>query len=83
MYQQLNNLIIQADSATNATQAALLYKQVEQQAINLYMYIYLDQPNAFWVVKPYMNGYNGQISYEENPQIGGAGDSLYFWWVKG
>ncbi|AHC51360.1 ABC transporter substrate-binding protein [Sulfolobus acidocaldarius SUSAZ] len=83
MYQQLNNLIIQADSATNSTQAALLYKQVEQTAINLYMYIYLDQPNAFWVVKPYMNGYNGQISYEENPQIGGAGDSLYFWWVKG
>lgn len=82
-YAELNQLIQEADSATNPTQAAQLYKQAEQLAINLYMYVYTQQPNSFWVVKPYMTGYNGQISYEENPMIGGAGDSLYFWWVKG
>jgi|SRR5579875_1230980 hypothetical protein len=26
---------------------------------------------------------NTVISYEENPMIGGAGDSLFYWWVKG
>jgi ABC-type transport system substrate-binding protein len=82
-YAQLNNLLVQADAATNATQAAQLYQQEEQIAINLYMYVYTTQPNSFWVVKPYMTGFNGQISYEQNPQIGGAADSVFYWWVKG
>ncbi|ABP96341.1 MULTISPECIES: ABC transporter substrate-binding protein [Metallosphaera] len=83
LYQELNTYIEEADNTANATQAAYYYKQAEQIAIDLYMYVYTQQPNAFWVVKPYMTGYQGHISYEENPMIGGAGDSLYFWWVKG
>ncbi|MEM0118503.1 MAG: ABC transporter substrate-binding protein [Conexivisphaerales archaeon] len=83
MFAQMNQLIEQADTTANSTLAAQLYKQAEQIAINLYMYVYTIQPNAFWVVKPYMNGYQGQISYEENPMIGGAADSLFYWWVKG
>lgn len=83
MFAQMNALINQADTTANATLAQQLYKQAEQIAINLYMYVYTVQPNAFWIVKPYMNGYQGQISYEENPMIGGAGDSLFYWWVKG
>jgi len=83
MYQELNTLIQEADTTTNSTLAAMYYKQAEQIAIDLYMYVYAQQPNAFWVVKPYITGYHGQISYEENPMIGGAGDSLYYWWVKG
>jgi ABC-type transport system substrate-binding protein len=83
-YLELNNLIKEANAAAfvNATLAAQLYKQAEQMAINLYMYVYINQPNAFWVVKPYMTGYNG-IQSEENPQIGGALDSVYYWWRKG
>ncbi|MEM4955060.1 MAG: ABC transporter substrate-binding protein [Metallosphaera sp.] len=83
LYQELNTYIEEADNTANATQAAYYYKQAEQIAIDLYMYVYTQPPNAFWVVKPYMTGYQGHISYEENPMIGGAGDSLYFWWVKG
>jgi ABC-type transport system substrate-binding protein len=83
MFAQMNSLIQQADTTANATLAAQLYKQAEQIAINLYMYVYTVQPNAFWVVKPYMNGYQGQILYEENPMTNGAGGSLYYWWVKG
>jgi len=83
LYQQLNNLIIQADSATNPVLAKELYANVTNIALQLYMYVYVNQPNAFWIIKPYMHGYNGDITYEENPMIGGAGDSLYFWWVKG
>ena len=80
MFAEMNSLIKTADSATNATLAAQDYRQAEQLAINLYMYVYLHVANGFWVVKPYMNGYQGQISYEENPMV--YPDGLYFWWVK-
>ena len=85
-YQQLNNVIAQADAAelaNNVTAATTYFKEAEDTAINLYMYVYTIQPNYYWVVKPYMHGYMGMISWEENPMVGGAGDSWYFWWVKG
>jgi peptide/nickel transport system substrate-binding protein len=82
-YAQMNSLIAEADLTTNATLAAQDYKQVEQLAINLYMYVYLSVPPTFWVVKPYMSGYRGQLSYQMNPMLGGAGIGLYYWWVKG
>ena len=80
MYAQLNSLIRIADSTTNATLAAQDYRQAEQLAINLYLYVYRCILNNFLVVKPYMVGYQGQISYQENPIY--DGDGLYFWWVK-
>ncbi|AFZ70555.1 PKD domain protein,extracellular solute-binding protein, family 5 [Caldisphaera lagunensis DSM 15908] len=85
-YAELNNLIIMADNAAqsgNTTLAQTLYKEAEQLGINLYMYVYTQQPNQYWIIKPYMHGFNNQISYEENPMIGGGADSLYYWWVKG
>jgi ABC-type transport system substrate-binding protein len=82
VYAEVNSLIQIADSTTNATLAAQDYKQVEQIGINLYMYVYLTTVNQFWLVKPYMTGYHGQISYQENPDIGGAQMGQYYWWVK-
>ena len=82
MFAQMKSLIQIADSTTNATLAAQDYKEAEQIAINLYMYVYTMVPNFFWIVKPYMNGYQGQISYQQNPINGGGGIGLYFWWVK-
>ena len=70
MFAQMKSLIQIADSTTNAPLAAQNYKQAEQIAINLYMYVYTIVPNFFWVVKPYMNGYQGQISYQQNPMLG-------------
>ena len=81
-YQQLNTVLQQANSATSASTAGPLYKESEQDAINMYLYIYTIDENAFWIVKPYMTGYNG-IQAQENPLIGGALDSTYYWWVKG
>jgi ABC-type transport system substrate-binding protein len=83
MYAEMNSLIQVADSTTNSTLAAQDYKQIEQLAINLYMYVYFGTVNQFWLVKPYMTGYHGQISYEENPLIGGGDMNLFYWWVKG
>jgi ABC-type transport system substrate-binding protein len=77
-YAEMNSLIQIADSTTNATLAARDYRQAEQLAINLYMYVYTYISNKFLIVKPYMNGYQGQISNEENPQL----PTLYYWWVK-
>jgi ABC-type oligopeptide transport system substrate-binding subunit len=81
-YSQLNTVLTQANAATSPTTAGTLYKEAEQDAINLYLYIYTVDENAFWSVKPYMTGYNG-IQSQENPLIGGALDSTYYWWVKG
>lgn len=78
MYAQMNALIGDADSTTNATLAAQEYKQIEQIAINLYLYIYLYQLNEFYVVKPYLNPYQGQISLFMNP----TDYNFYDWWVK-
>jgi len=72
MLAQMSMLIKTADSATNASLAAQYYKAAEQIAVNLYMYVYAYVPNCFWVVKPYMNGYQGQMAYEENPMFEGA-----------
>jgi ABC-type transport system substrate-binding protein len=82
MFAQMNSLIQIADSTTNATLAAQDYRQAEQLAINLYMDVYLVVDNNFLVVKPYMNGYQGQISYEENPMFSYLATGLFFWWVK-
>jgi ABC-type oligopeptide transport system substrate-binding subunit len=79
MYAQMNSLIKEADSTTNATLAAQDYKQIEQIALNLYLYIYVVQPNAFWFMKPYMNGYEGQISLLLNPM---GIVPTYVWLVK-
>jgi ABC-type transport system substrate-binding protein len=81
-YSQLNTVLTQANAATSASVAGPLYKQAEQDAINMYLYIYTVDENAFWMVKPYMTGYSG-IQSQENPLIGGALDSTYYWWVKG
>lgn len=85
MYAEMNSLIQIADSTTNSTLAAQDYKQIEQIAINLYMYVYLNIGSSFWLVKPYMTGYQGQISYQENPMIAGRAHSigLFYWWIKG
>jgi len=78
MQAQLNALIPEADSTTNAILAAQDYKQIEQIGINLYLFIYLEQPDSFYVVKPYINGYEGQVAYLMNP----VGYNYYDWWVK-
>lgn len=83
LYAQMNSLIAQADSTTNATLAAQDYQQMEQIAVELYMYVYTVIPSQFWVVKPYMTGYQGQISYQMNPVFGGSEIGQYYWWVKG
>jgi ABC-type transport system substrate-binding protein len=83
MYAEMNSLIAEADSTTNATLAAQDYKQVEQIAIDLYMYVYTSVFSQFWAVKSYMTGYQGQISDQMNPLFGGIEDGHYYWWVKG
>jgi len=78
MFAQMNALISEADSTTNMTLAAQEYRQIEQMGINLYIYIYLYQMNEFYLVKPYLNPYQGQISLFMNP----TNYNLYDWWVK-
>ncbi|AFZ69985.1 ABC-type oligopeptide transport system, periplasmic component [Caldisphaera lagunensis DSM 15908] len=84
--QKLNILIQEADQAefNGYPNASLLFKEAEQQAVNLYMYVYLYIQGGFWIVKPYIHPYQNNIALQENPLDwgGGAGDSFYPWWVK-
>ena len=85
-YNELNTLIVEANNAAlsgNNELAAVYYKEAEQIAVNLYLYVYTYQENMYWIIKPYIIPYKNQISYQENPMIGGGGDSLFYWWSKG
>lgn len=75
--------IHKADSDTNPTQAAADYQAAEQTAVNLYMYVYTYQANAFWMVRSYMHPYQNNWGYQTAPTMGAAQDSLFFYWVKG
>jgi len=79
----LNQLILEADSATDPVLAQQLYANVTNLALHLYMYVYTYQANTILIIKPYMHGYDNNIGYEENPMVNAFGDSLYYWWVKG
>ncbi|MGC9182776.1 ABC transporter substrate-binding protein [Caldisphaera sp.] len=84
---KLNNLIQEADQAefNGYSNASTLFKQAEQQAVSMYMYVYLYIQGGFWIIKPYIHPYNNNIALQENPLDwgGGAGDSFYPWWIKG
>ncbi len=82
-YVQLNQLIHAADLAVNTTQAASLYKEAEQVAVNLYMFVYTYQYNLLWATKPWIQPYQGNWGTQTNPTIGAGDDSCFFWWVKG
>ncbi len=82
-YTKLNTLIRQADTSTDPTQQAQLYAQAEQIAVNLYMYTYTYQGQGSWIVKSYIQPYQGNWGFQQNPTIGAGFDSCYFWWVKG
>jgi ABC-type transport system substrate-binding protein len=78
----MDALIREADSTTNMTLAAHDYKQIEQIAINLYLYVYAFQSNRLLVTKPYINGYQGQISYIMNPVLDSVETAQFVWLVK-
>jgi len=78
-WKNMTDLILEADSTANETLAIHLYDQAEQIAVNLTLYVYTYQSNAFWFYAPWLHG----VQYEENPMIGGGGDTLYFYLTKG
>ncbi len=80
-FSNLTTQITAADTATSG--AAQLYATSEQTAVKLYMYVYTEQANGFWIVKSYMKPYNNDWGFQENPTIGAGADSTFFWWIKG
>ncbi len=79
----LINQIHKADADTDPALAAPDYKAAEQTAVNLYMYVYTYQPTTFWMVRSYMHPYKNDWGYETAPTMGGAQDSIFFYWIKG
>ncbi|MEM4170531.1 MAG: ABC transporter substrate-binding protein, partial [Thermoplasmata archaeon] len=78
-WKNMTDLILKADSTANLTLAIKYFDQAEQIAVNLTLYVYTYQANGFWFYAPWIHG----VEYEENPMIGGGGDTLYFYLTKG
>ncbi|MEM2117216.1 MAG: ABC transporter substrate-binding protein [Thermoplasmata archaeon] len=78
-WKNMTDLILKADSTANVTLAIKYFDQAEQIAVNLTLYVYTYQANGFWFYAPWIHG----VEYEENPMIGGGGDTLYFYLTKG
>jgi hypothetical protein len=55
-YNELNTLIVEANNAAlsgNNELAAVYYKEAEQIAVNLYLYVYTYHEIMNWIIKPY------------------------------
>ena len=78
-WQNMTNLIFKADSTVNVTQSLMYFDEAEVIAVNLNLYVYTEQQNAFWYYAPNLLG----VQYEENPMINGGGDTLYYYLTLG
>ncbi|MFP3318063.1 MAG: ABC transporter substrate-binding protein [Thermoplasmata archaeon] len=78
-WKNMTDLILKADSTSNVTLSLQYFDQAEQIAVNLTLYVYTLQQNGFWYYAPWIHG----VEWEENPMIGGGGDTLYFYLTKG
>jgi ABC-type transport system substrate-binding protein len=78
-WKNMTDLILKADSTSNVTLSLQYFDQAEQIAVNLTLYVYTYQANGFWYYAPWIHG----VEWEENPMIGGGGDTLYFYLTKG
>ncbi|MGC8681623.1 MAG: ABC transporter substrate-binding protein, partial [Thermoplasmata archaeon] len=77
-WQNMTNLILKAGYTTNITKSLQYYDEAEVIAVNLNLYVYTEQLNQLWYYAPYLHG----AQYEENPILGGGGDTLFFYLTK-
>jgi ABC-type transport system substrate-binding protein len=81
-FQNMQDLIADAESAVNSTQSLKYFDQVEIIAVNMTLMVYTYQENNMWVSEPYIHG----LQYEQNPMFGGSTpdqDLIYIYLSKG
>ena len=78
-WKNMTNLIREAESTPNETLALQDFDLAEVIAVNLNLYVYTEQQNAFWFYAWYLKG----VQYEENPLYVGGGDTIYIYLTKG
>jgi peptide/nickel transport system substrate-binding protein len=83
-FKQLVNLINEADNADieGWSNASIIIKQAQQQAINLYTMVYIVIPNKFLITSPYMKPYQNNIGWESNPAYTNGLEQEFWWWEK-
>jgi len=83
-FKQLVNLINEADNADieGWSNASIIIKQAQQQAINLYTMVYVVIPNKFLITSPYMKPYQNNIGWESNPAYTNGLEQEFWWWEK-
>jgi ABC-type transport system substrate-binding protein len=77
-WQNMTNLINQANTETNETMALQYFDQAQQLSINMTLLVYLVDWAGHWVTTPSVSG----LSYEENPMYGSGGEMLYIYLSK-
>ncbi|MCL4480359.1 MAG: ABC transporter substrate-binding protein [Candidatus Thermoplasmatota archaeon] len=73
MIQMYNNGF---NNLTNPQSAKVWFQKMNEELVNLTLYIYLGQPYYHWIVSSKLNG-NAIVQYEENSIISGGGDMYY------
>jgi Bacterial extracellular solute-binding proteins, family 5 Middle. len=83
-FKQLVSLINEADNADieGWSNASIIIKQAQQQAINLYTMVYVVIPNKFLIISPYMKPYQNNIGWESNPAYTNGLEQEFWWWEK-
>ncbi|AFZ70375.1 extracellular solute-binding protein, family 5 [Caldisphaera lagunensis DSM 15908] len=83
-FKQLVNLINEADNADveGWSNASVIIKEAQQQAINLYTMVYVVIPNKFLILAPYMKPYQNNIGWESNPAYTNGLEQEFWWWTK-
>ncbi len=77
-FNNMTNLILQAESTSNETLALQLFDKAEQIAINLTMMVYTWDENGYWIYSPWIHG----VQYEENPVFGSLFATRYIYLTK-
>jgi ABC-type transport system substrate-binding protein len=74
----MNQYIAEAENTGNATLAIKYYDQAEVLGVNLTLYTYTYQANAFWIYSTLIHGFQNEV----NPIYGGDDNIIYLFLSK-
>jgi ABC-type transport system substrate-binding protein len=78
VYNWMNGNITLGDTSVDPAVRQTAYEIATKLAIDMGLYAYMNQAQAFWFFRSWLKGYEMQ----ENPMIGGEIDLLFYWLTK-
>ncbi|MGC8566815.1 MAG: ABC transporter substrate-binding protein [Caldisphaera sp.] len=83
-FKQLNDMINEADLADEQgwANATSIIRETQQQAIDLYIMVYVVVPSKAWILGSYMNSFQNSMTWQSNPSFTNGLESEFWWWEK-